>query len=81
MLYELANDNKFVGLKQSSRAIMEGMTIKNAYIARDADEKVKTPFLALCSKNKINVVWVDSMAQLGEACGISVGAAIAVTMI
>ena len=79
MLEELASANKFVGIKQSTRAITES-EVKKAYVARDADDQVKIPFLSLCSENKVEVVWVDSMEQLGEACGITVGAAVAVTL-
>ena len=79
MFEELASANKFVGIKQSTRAITEN-EVKKAYIARDAADNVKLPFLTLCSNNSIDVVWVDSMEQLGEVCGITVGAAVAVTL-
>jgi len=79
MLEELANANKYVGIKQSTRSVEENQA-KTAYIARDSDDDVKGPFLSLCLQNKVEVIWVDSMQQLGEACGITVGAAVAVTL-
>lgn len=79
MLEELSTDKKVVGVKQSQRAIEEGKALK-AYVASDCDENVKQPFMALCEEKHISVIKADSMEQLGRACGISVGAAVAVIL-
>ncbi len=79
MLEDLCTDNKVIGIKQSQKAVEEGMAVK-AYVASDCDDKVKLPFLALCESKGVRVFSADSMEQLGTACGINVGAAVAVIL-
>ena len=77
MLHDLKTGNRLVGLKQSTRAVSEGKA-SAAFVARDAQESVKEPFVALCKERGIAVEWGDSMSQLGKLCGIELGAAVAV---
>ena len=77
MLCELASAKPIVGIKQSKKAVSDG-TAKCAYVARDADPQIVDPFSDLCKKTGIDVVYVDTMEELGHACGINVGAAVAV---
>lgn len=65
---------KTVGTKQTTKAVSRGVA-QLVYIARDAEEKVTAPLLRLCEEKGVEVVFVDSMAELGKACGIKVGAA------
>ena len=65
-----------VGTNQTMKALMQ-MVAKQLYIARDADERVVTPVLALAREKGVPVLWVETMKQLGKACGIEVGAAAA----
>lgn len=68
-----------IGSKQTIKAIEKG-TAKVVYIAREADDHVTKPLVALCQNKGVEVVWVDSMTAIGRACGIEVGAAaVAVT--
>lgn len=76
MLEDLRKVKKTVGTKQSLKAVENG-TAKTVFIARDADEKITVNLVRLCEKNAIKVVFVDNMKQLGKACGIDVGAAVA----
>ncbi len=64
-MLELKKSNRLIGLKQSRKAISEG-TAGKAYFAKDADPRM--------------TVWIDTMAELGAACGIDVGAAVAVVL-
>ena len=66
--------HKAIGTKQTIKALERGEA-KTVYVARDADEKVTTKVLELCRNNGIEIIYVDTMAQLGKACGIEVGAA------
>lgn len=75
MLEELKNSNKIVGVKQSQKAL-EKDSVKTAIIARDADEKIIRSIKELCEKYSVDIVYVDTMKQLGKACGIEVGAAV-----
>ena len=47
------------------------------YIAKDADAEVTNPVREGCARLRVDVVDVDTMAELGRACGIDVGAAVA----
>ncbi|MBR5543366.1 MAG: ribosomal L7Ae/L30e/S12e/Gadd45 family protein [Oscillospiraceae bacterium] len=79
MLCEFASAKPVVGIKQSRRAVCDG-SAKAAYVARDADPDITDPFSRLCEKNNVEVVYVDTMEELGQACGINVGAAVAVLL-
>lgn len=76
MLEELKNKKKTVGVKQSLKAVENG-TAKILFIAKDADEKVVHSLKQLASQNLVEIKYVETMKQLGKACGIDVGASAA----
>lgn len=80
MISELQSDNKVVGIRQSIKAVEQGRA-KCAFVAKDSDDAVRVPFEALCLRSGVAIEYVDSMIQLGEACAIDVGCAVAVIMI
>lgn len=47
------------------------------YLARDAEPRVIDPIAMLAEQRGLAVIWIDTMKQLGKACGIEVGAAAA----
>ena len=65
-----------VGAKQLKKALLR-RTAKEIYLALDADPAVTASLAALCEQCGIVPRWVPSMALLGRACGIDVGAAAA----
>jgi large subunit ribosomal protein L7A len=65
-----------IGTNQTTKALQQS-TAKQVFIARDAESRVTTPVLSLARDKGVPVEWVDSMKQLGKACGIEVGAAMA----
>ena len=69
----------FVGLKQSTEAVIDGLA-KKAFIARDADSYVIDPFVKLCKEHGVPVEEAESKAKLGKAFGITVPAAVAVEL-
>lgn len=73
MLENLKNCSKTVGLKQTLKAVENG-SAKLVFMAKDADAKVTASVKELCLKKSIEIIYVDSMKQLGKACGIDVGA-------
>ena len=79
MLDELKTAKKVVGIKQAIKAVECGI-VKKAFIAREADEKVIGRFQQYCTANSIHIEYVDTMQDLGKACGIDVGAAVAVIL-
>lgn len=76
MLDNLKSNNKVVGVKQSTKALENG-TAKLVYVAKDADPRVLNNIVELCRKNTVEIVYEENMKQLGKACGIEVGAAVA----
>ena len=73
MITELASQEKVIGVKQSRKAIREGRA-KRVYLACDADPAITEPVAASCAEAGIPVETDYTLAQLGEACRISVGA-------
>ena len=71
----LAAKEKVVGLKQVRRAVASGK-VRKVFLACDADPRLTEPMEALCRASGIDVVTDYTMAQLGRACGIAVGAAV-----
>lgn len=79
LLDTLKDAYKVVGLKQSRRALKDGRILR-AFVAKDADERVVRPFAEACAEAGVEVVEAESMAVLGEACGVEVGAAVAAVL-
>ncbi len=65
---------KTIGTKQTTKAIKNNK-VNIVFIARDAESRVIKPVIKLAEEKKIEVIYVDDMKELGEACGIEVGTA------
>ena len=72
----LKNAAKTVGVKQTHRAIREGLA-KRVFLADDAQEHIRRPVLDLCAETGTPLETVPGMKELGDACGIEVGASVA----
>ncbi|MEF9987554.1 MAG: ribosomal L7Ae/L30e/S12e/Gadd45 family protein [Christensenella sp.] len=68
--------NKVVGLKQLLRGLLND-EVTTVYIADDADDDLKKRVMEAIGEKDIHIVSVESMLELGTACGIDVGAACA----
>ena len=75
-LPDLSKMNLVVGAKQLKKAVKAGR-VRYVFLAENADPAVTEPLEELCRIHKIQITWVASMADLGRACGIEVGAAAA----
>jgi large subunit ribosomal protein L7A len=75
---DLADPRKrIVGTKEVLRMVREGRAC-TVYIAEDADEHIRQKILRACSEGgAADVRMVPTMAELGAACRIEVGAAAA----
>ena len=76
MLAQLENSAKVVGAKQTKRALKEGK-VSRVFLAKNADPAVIEPIEFLSGQCGVEIQWIDTMKQLGQACGIAVGAAVA----
>ena len=65
-----------MGAKQLRKALNKGIA-RRVFLAKNADPAITEPLAALCQQNSVVFTWVRSMAELGNACGIEVGAATA----
>ena len=70
---------KCVGVKQTLRAL-EANSVALVFLAEDADRQVTAEVIALCIVKDVEIRRVDTMAELGSACGIDVGAAVAAVL-
>ena len=75
MISEIASKEKVIGVKQSRKAIRESRATR-VYLACDADPAITEPVAASCAEAGIPVEMDYTLAQLGEACRISVGASV-----
>lgn len=76
MLNELKAGRKVVGAKQTKRALGDGTAVR-VYVAEDADPRVVEPVEVMCQERGVPVERVERMKELGSACGIAVGSAVA----
>lgn len=72
----LAGRKVVAGAKQLRKALLSGKA-RLVCLAENADPALTEPIAALCQQNSVACAWVPSMADLGNACGIEVGAAAA----
>jgi len=78
MSYEknLQGQKLSIGTKQTTRSVELGKA-SEVFIAHDADPRITTKIVNLCNKSGVKITYVDTMKNLGKACGIEVGAAMA----
>lgn len=75
-MHDLVSPYKLIGTKQVLRAVNEGK-LEKAYIAKDSDTNIREKLIDACNKKGVPFEEVSSMLDLGRACGIEVGAAVA----
>ena len=71
---KLAQSEPFVvGVKQTAKAIEKGRA-KEIFIARDAEHRVVAKIIQMSQEAGLPITYVETMRELGAACGIDVGA-------
>ena len=76
MRSELNTSNKVVGAKQTKRVLSDGRA-KKIFLAADADPRVTDPLARLAGEKEVPAEEVPTMKQLGAACSLAVGCAVA----
>ena len=76
---DFAASKAVAGTKQLRKALAAG-TVRRVYLAKNADPAITEPLAQLCREKAVPCAWVRTMAELGAACGIQVGAAAAATI-
>ena len=75
MITELASQEKVIGVKQSRKVMREGRA-RRVFLACDAGPAITGPVADSCAEADIPVHGGYTMAQLGQACRIAVGASV-----
>ena len=76
MNQEPSTPRKVVGAKQVRRALKDGRAVR-LYMAMDADPRLLQPLVQEAVRQQVPVEQVPTMKELGTACGIAVGGAVA----
>ena len=71
MLEKLKNSSKVVGTRRLLRAVQAG-EIAEAYIAMDADLFIVRQVRQACTEAGVRLNEVETMKELGRACGVEV---------
>lgn len=71
-----AAKEKTVGSKQTAKALKKNLP-KVVYVADNAEKQIIEPIIKACEEKKVTLIRVDSMKNLGKACGIKVECATA----
>lgn len=75
---ELSNNPKLIiGVKQTTKVLINGHA-KLIFIAKDAEQHVVRRIIQLATEQGVEIIFVETMKELGRACNIDVGAATAV---
>ena len=75
-LPDLSKKRIVVGTKQLRKALLNDRA-RCVFLAENADPHITDPIALVCEQKGIPITWVATMADLGRACGIEVGAAAA----
>ena len=79
-MVERIKDKQVVGIKQSTK-VLKTEKCKTLYIAKDANLALLRELENLAKDNSVEIVYIDTMRELGKLCGIDVKASVAVTLI
>ncbi|GIN72213.1 ribosome-associated protein L7Ae-like [Bacillus sp. J14TS2] len=76
----LQAENVIIGTKQTVRALKSGHVLE-VLLASDAEPRIIHPIIQVAEEVNVPITMVDSMRELGKACGIDVGATAAAILI
>lgn len=68
--------NVKIGTKETVRHVEADQAVE-VFVALDAEAKLVSKITSLCQKKGVKLTEVNTMRELGKACGIDVGAAMA----
>ena len=79
MLSTISKDKLIIGLKQTKKAVAAGLAQK-LYLARNCDPMISEPLEEAAQNAGVQVIYVDTMKELGTMCSINVGASCAAVL-
>ena len=60
---------------------LKASKVNKVYVARDADKRVTSEIVEQCKEMHIPLIYVETMKELGNACGIDINDAVAALLI
>jgi large subunit ribosomal protein L7A len=72
----LEEDSKVVGSKQTIRALEKNL-VKVVYVANDANKQIRDQIIEKANNCQVEIIYVDTMKDLGKACDVEVQTATA----
>lgn len=79
MISESEKARMQVGFKQAVRALAEDK-VSRVFLSSDCDAKISAPIEKTAAEKGAEVLYVPTMKELGDLCGIEVGASCAVIL-
>ncbi len=79
-MHRLQQGSRIVGTKQTMKALQHREVIQ-LYIAEDASRQQVRPLIAVATAQKIPIVYVPTMKELGKACDVEVKTATAALLV
>ena len=79
MISESDKSRMMVGYKQTLKAINEGKA-ERVYLAEECDDKIRLSVEAAADQMNTQLMYVKTMRELGNMCGIEVGASCTVIL-
>ena len=79
MISESEKARMQVGFKQALRALNEGRVSK-VFLSNDCDNKISAPIENAAKEKGAELFYIPTMRELGDLCGIEVGASCAVIL-
>ncbi len=77
-LNTLTNNPKLIiGVKQTTKVLQSDKAFL-VFVAKDAEQHVVRRIIELANEKQVQIIFVETMKELGKACNIDVGAATAV---
>ncbi len=70
MLDHIKGSKNVIGTKQTLKMVKNGKA-KSVYLAHDVDHHIFVEVENSCKENEVPIVYIDSMRDLGKACGIN----------
>lgn len=69
MLEEIKAGQVLVGTRQTVKAVKADQ-VQKVYLAQDADSHLQNEVKTACKNHEVEIIYVNSMSDLGAACGI-----------
>ena len=67
---------KYVGIKQVLKAAKTEKLLK-VYIGKDVEKNIVEELIKICNEKHIEIIYVETMKELGKLAGIEVRASVA----